>query len=292
LDLIVIQTSDAFKYSRMLRATSRTAIEYCRRHGHGYESFIGIKRGFHGAHATFNRILMLEEMIARGYRGWVLYMDADAYVYDLDFDLRAYLADKQDRSAIMATIPGTHAPWCVNAGVLFFNLAEPRAVALVAEWKRRFMEIPDEVLRGLTSVWNHANDQTMLHHALDDHPELRAPVHFEDATLFNHHEGRFIRQYLHAIDTDIDRRTAAIEAAVNTVLGAPAWTSTDRSEAERVVSELYQLILGRDADPGSRGYVDLVVNRGWLSAAPTVVRELLQSEEYRIKSAERHARAG
>ncbi|MES2497197.1 MAG: hypothetical protein V4618_13880 [Pseudomonadota bacterium] len=279
MELIILQTSDAFKYSRMLRASSRTAIEYCRRNGFAYESFVGIKRGVHGAQAAFNRIFMLDELIERGYSGWALHMDADAYIHDMDFDLKAYLADKQHQSAIMATIPGETVPWHINSGVLFFNLAHPQAAMLIREWKRRFMAIPDERLQTLTSVWDHDNDQTMLYQALDENPALREPVLFEDALLFNHHQGRFIRQFLNSLDSNIDSRTATIEAAVRDVLeGAQA--AAENSVEERLVGDFYRIILGREPDPGSKGYAELLASQG-IRAVSDVVSSLLNSEEYR-----------
>lgn len=282
MELIILQTSDAFKYSRMLRATSRTAIEYCRRHGFAYESFVGIKRGFHGAQAAFNRIFMLDELISRGYCGWALHMDADAYVHDLDFDLRAYLSDKGDRSAIMATIPGETVPWHINSGVLFFNLGHPQAVALIREWKRRFMAIPDDRLRTLTSVWDHDNDQTMLFNALDQDEGLREPVLFEDALVFNHHQGRFVRQFLNSLDGNIDSRTATIEAAVKEVLQGVT-TASEEGVEDKLVGDFYRIILGRDPDPGAQGYADLMAIKGIVRAVPEIVSSLLNSEEYRRK---------
>ncbi|WP_016747175.1 hypothetical protein [Rhizorhabdus wittichii] len=279
MELTILQTSDAFKYSRMLRATSRTAIEYCRRHGFAYESFVGIKRGFHGAHATFNRMFMLTELIERGYRGWTLYMDADAYIYDLAFDLRAYLADKQRHSAIMTTIPGETVPWHINAGVLFFNLAHPSSADLIAEWKRRFMAIPEERLRTLTSVWDYDNDQTMLYQSLDQNVALRDPVLFEDPMIFNHHEARFIRQFLHSLDTDIERRTDTIATAVARVLG----DAGDGSPASSVTAALYRLILKREPDPGSASYSHLIAAKGLEHGIPEVVGLLLDSPEYRTR---------
>jgi hypothetical protein len=285
VDLTILQTSDAFKYHRMLRATSLTAIEYCRRHGFAYESYVGVKRGFHGAHATFNRMFMLEELIDRGYRGWALYMDADAYVRDLDFDLRGYLADKGHHSAIMATIPGETVPWHINAGVLFFNLGHPQAIALIRDWKRRYMAVPDERLRTLSSVWDHENDQTMLYHSLNQNSELRDPVLFVDSMLFNHHEGRFIRQFLASLDTNIETRTDKIVNAVDELLRGRS-VATRGADAEKIaVAELYRAILKREPDRGSTGYVELIAARGLVEGVPEVVRYLLDSQEYKDRTA-------
>lgn len=280
MHLIIIQTSDAFNYYRMLRATSRTAIEYCRRHNHAYECFIGVKRGYYPAQATFNRIFMLEDLINRGHRDWVLYMDADAYIYDLDFDLNAYLSDKLDRSAILATIPGETIPWHINAGVFFLNLGHSHAIELCHEWRRRFMKVPDERLKNLVSVWDHENDQMMLYEALDQDPAIREPVYFEDATVFNHHEGRFVRQFLHALDPNIDTRTATIEAAVRDIFNKVAPGGSESAE-QRVVRDFYRAILRREPDPESRVYVEYLQAHGLEAGAAVVVRELLNSEEYR-----------
>ena len=280
MELTILQTSDAFKYSRMLRATSQTAIEYARRHGFSYESFIGVKRGFHNAQAAFNRIFMLDELIERGWRGWALHMDADAYVYDLDFELRGYLANKADQSAIMATIPDQPVPWSINSGVLFFNLGHPQGVALVKEWKRRFMAVPDETLRDLTSVWDDINDQIMLYSSLHENEALRTSVYFEDAKLFNHVQGRFIRQFLNSLDNNIETRTEKIEIAVRDVLRKALATEAIGIE-EKLVAEFYRIILDRDPDPGAQGYVDLLANRGLAQATPALISSLLNSEEYR-----------
>lgn len=283
MDITFLQTADPHRYKRMLDATSRTVIEYCRRHGFAYENYVGIKRGFHGAHATFNRMFMLEELMERGHRGWALYMDADAYVQDLDFDLRAYLNDKSAHSAIMATIPGESVPWHINAGVLFFNLGHERAVALLRDWKRRYMAVSDERLRGLTSVWDHENDQTMLYEALDQHPTLREPVLFVDPLLFNHHEGRFIRQFLASLDTNVESRTDKIVAAVGEVLRESDEQKGGSSAEAAAVSALYRTILKREPDEGSAGYVQLVAARGLALGVPEVAGYLLDSQEYKSR---------
>ena len=52
-----------------------------------------------------------------------------------------------------------------------------------------------------------------------------------------------------------------------------------RSRAEDIVRRAYQSVLRREPDPGSRGFVDRVMNERWTQA--DVERELRNSEEYR-----------
>jgi hypothetical protein len=54
-----------------------------------------------------------------------------------------------------------------------------------------------------------------------------------------------------------------------------------REQAEEVVRRAYQSVLGREPDPGSRGYVDHVLRDHWTEA--DVARELRKSDEYRSK---------
>jgi hypothetical protein len=78
LDIIVFQTADAFRYARMLAVTAPTAIEYCRRHGFRYESFVGIKRGAWPLAGLLQPHHPLQELLDRGFAGWAFYLDADA----------------------------------------------------------------------------------------------------------------------------------------------------------------------------------------------------------------------
>ena len=110
-----------------------------------------------------NRIPLLKRLMDGGYSAWVCYLDADAYVADLDFDLKRYLEDKGDLALIIAPGAPTSPWWEVNAGVFLINLGHPTGRDIVHEWFRRFAEITDDQLR-LARVWSQvADDQTSLH---------------------------------------------------------------------------------------------------------------------------------
>ena len=54
-----------------------------------------------------------------------------------------------------------------------------------------------------------------------------------------------------------------------------------QAQAEDIVRRAYQSVLKRDPDPGSRGFLDKVLNDGWTQV--DVERELRNSDEYRRK---------
>ena len=211
---ILLQTCDPFVYFDLLGASSRANRAFCRRHDIAYAAFIGVKRGFHPWQAAFNRIVLLHEYLEQGYDGWVLYLDADAFVADPDWDLRGYLADKSDFAAVL-TLSGEHVPdWAVNDGVGFFNLHDPACADLIIAWYRAFMAIGDAQLRG-ASYWGlTANDQDLLQAILRHSPSLSARVFLESPALINSREARYIRQVLRAQEPDLVARRRAIEREV------------------------------------------------------------------------------
>ena len=89
--VVVMQTCDGPNYYPLLEQGRRANEAFALRNGYRYECFIGIKRGYFPWHACFNRIIMLRDLVRSGYRGWVFYLDADAYVFDQQFNLPQYL---------------------------------------------------------------------------------------------------------------------------------------------------------------------------------------------------------
>lgn len=249
MDIVFLQTADPNRYKRMLDATARTVIEYCRRHGTAYENYVGVKRGHFPWHATFNRMFQFRELIERGYSGWAVYLDADAYIHDLDFDLSSFLGERLDRAGIMTSIPGQPHPWCINAGVVLLNLGHPYGREIATRWLDRYLGIDDVQLRGM-EIWDDGNsDQSMLFELLDANPHLREAVDYDDGGLINSHNARFIRQLLRSLSPDLEVRTLELEKRVNAIL--PGKTNI----SDVVVTALYRAILGRDPDQGGlQGY--------------------------------------
>ncbi len=215
----MLQTCDPFLYFDLLAASSRANREFCRRSGLAYAAFIGIKRGFHPWQAMFNRIVLLMEYLEQGYGGWVLYLDADAYVWDLGFDIRGYLAERSRYGAVL-TPSGIDVPdWSVNDGVAFFNLGVEPGRRLVTAWHEAFMRLTDDELRAAGQWELVVNDQDMLQGALRAEREFREYVHLESPELINSRDARYIRQVLRAQEPDFAERTRVIEAEVAEALG-------------------------------------------------------------------------
>lgn len=218
---ILIQTSDAVKYAPILAATSRTISRFCRGHDLEYRHFTGIKCGYFPWHSTYNRIVMMKELLEEGHRGWVLYLDADAYIYDLDFPIADYL-DQNDHFAMVAVrINPTAEYWDVNAGVIFMNLGHPLGRRIVAQLVERLADAtrapqfvenrwPD------TDLW--LDDQSLLHTTLIEDPGLQEFIRYEPQTLMNSLHASFIRHHLRAMTPDLADRLRAIEAEVDHVM--------------------------------------------------------------------------
>lgn len=277
LDVVFLQTADPFRYKRMLDATARTVTEYCRRNGFLYESYVGIKRGHFPWHATFNRMFQFRELLDRKFSGWAIYLDADAYINDLEFDLESYLASHNKRAGIMTTIPGAPLPWCINAGVVLLNLGEGTGQEIALRWLDKYLAINDARLRQM-SVWDDGeSDQSMLFEVLQENANLRDAVFFDDGATVNSDQAVFIRQLLRSLSPDIDSRTAALEATADRIL-------SDRvSLSIKIVSSLYRSILQRDPDQGGlESYSRLVDSKGIEDGTRIVAHELIHSDEYKL----------
>ena len=211
-DIILMQTCDPFAYFDFLVASSRANRAFCARHNIAYAGFVGIKRGFHPWHAAFNRILLLREYVEQGFEGWVFYLDADAVVADLDWDVRSYLRAKAEFAAVLAPAGEAVPDWQVNDGVAFFHLRHPSCRALVAAWNEAFAQVSDSELRAAGAWELTSNDQDMLQRILRDDPGLRANIFLESPSAINSREGTLVRQVLRAQEPDSQARLRVIES--------------------------------------------------------------------------------
>jgi hypothetical protein len=223
MEIMFLQTADDLVYREILDASARANIAFCRRHNIVYESYCGVKAGASPWMATYNRIFMLNEVLDRGFAGWAIFIDADAFIADMDFDFRRYLAQNA-AYCLIGTTGGSATPWDINAGVLFINLGDPEGHVFVREWQKQFYDkVPQSYLADESSVWDeYPNDQTLMYEVLKSNPRLLIKTKREDSANYNYVDGRVIRQALRASFRDLRSRTNWVREQVGMVLGSAA----------------------------------------------------------------------
>lgn len=320
LKITFVQTSDSAHYAAMLEQTSRTVKAYCDRYDFRYESYLGIKRGYHPWQAAFNRIYMISDLLVEGDADWVIYLDADAYIADFRFDIRPYLSNMSDKVAAAAPSGASDAPWDINSGVIALNARHPSATRLIELWKTEYERVPDEVLRQ-ASEWyvGMHGDQALLHNVLQTNHELLAQMGRLDPQLFNSRVSTFIKQELRAFELNLPSRIAKIASEVDAVfadaasdegqlnqirsdippkpsqvhtrgssLAIPTDDADKKAQAEPFISmkafvrALYQALLLRDGDEA--GITDKIdrLTRGIIDPRQ-VVSEIVSSPEFASK---------
>ncbi len=289
MNVLFLQTSDPIRYRVMLDITSQTVREYVARHGFSYNSFVGVIRGYHPWHATFNRIRMLRGLFASEFVGWVCYMDADAYIADLNFDVRQYLKDKDD-VALIAAHAGTDLGWWdINAGVFFMNFAHPVARRIVSDWNSAFDKVTDgQLIQAIQ--WQNPDDQYLLHQVLQTLPDARQHtlLDVENPRIINYRDARFIRQEI-MVNGTLNERIERLRSEVDSALGSfvdPVVTENyahvDVAAVEEAfVIALYRVFLFRNPDP--QGLSDALNEIRGGRSLEDVLRSCVMSPEFNSK---------
>ncbi len=132
-----------------------------------------------------------------GFDGWLVYLDADSFVVDLEFDLIAYLEPHAGAPLIArAVIPERAPTWNINAGVLIFNMKHPQTIRLIKTWKGLFDLWRAAGLLRLPPRLAPVNDQILLHWVLKLNPNLVRAIRFEHPDFINGAHSSFIVQFL------------------------------------------------------------------------------------------------
>ena len=284
MNVLFLQTAD-WTYWPLLEQTSRTVSTYCGRHGLCFETYFGVMRGSYPWHSTFNRILLVQGLVDSGFRGWLCYLDADAYIADLDFDLRTYLLDKADKGLVIASASPDAPWWHVNSGVFVLNLESPVGRRIARLWYARFMAISDAELQTFEERSPERGDQWLLAQTLRDMPEAEARIVIDKGTphLINYEDGAFIRHQLRAYGS-LKQRHDRIRDEVDALL-----RSTPTSEQlvefagvaglhEELARALYRVVLLRDPDPeGFATWLEFIRSGATLE---DVMRAYFRSDEF------------
>lgn len=169
----ILQTADANRYSKILAESSTINKAYCQRWRLTYEAFSGIIFGEKPFQAMYNRTALLWFLMKRGYRGWVLYMDADAAICDFDFDFKGYLLSKRNEGKYFVFHP-VHAEGHslqffgnINSGVFAVDFSSPIAQAMVSIWYSFYREFYVEKDYAQAKQWTDlVDDQESLQRIL------------------------------------------------------------------------------------------------------------------------------
>lgn len=272
----MLQTSDPEAYVRLLGCSRSINEYYALKNGIQYQSYIGIRRGYFPWHACFNRVFMIHDLMKCGYDGWVFYLDADAYIADVEFDIRTYLVEHNNLAIIMAPGGLTGENWDVNDGVFLLNLGHDRAREIVCLWHASLFHTTDDELRDAAQWEDVPNDQGRLQDLLRQRPDLADVIYIEDRKFFNDYQSSFVRQIFRSEDLTLDDRIAMISAERDRLFGQVTVSMG------KVISGLYKEILGRLPDQdGLNHYMDMVKS-DILSEKSIlfVVQSLIRSDEF------------
>ena len=286
--ILMIQTADAEVYSRILNITSHVNKIFCQRNNIEYEGFVGIKRGFFSWHACFNRIVILNELVQNGFVGWVFYLDADAYIYDLCFDICRYLADVPE-PFIFAPGGTSRQKWDVNDGVFLINLNAPASRKLVRLWYENFMATTDDDLKRAREWHTIQSDQPRLHDVFQVNVDLMDAIRHEPREFLNHWNASFVRQILRSNAKSFEERVQRIKQDVHEVTrksDRTGETGSHSTGSERVnvtrdeVIYAYRFLLGRDPE-NEAAIRDHLKHPNWMELRERV----LNSAEFKARHA-------
>jgi hypothetical protein len=286
MNITVIQSSDPDIYIELLKLTGRTVAEYCQRHRIGHETYIGIKRGYFPWHAAFNRIFIFRELIERGLSGWALYLDADAYIVDFNFDVVSFLATKNDYMAIMTHGAIDEYNWDVNTGIIFLNLNHPLTSPLIQAWLSSYLSIDDASLRGMENWKIGGADQWHLQEVLKRDATFCSQIFYADKELINAPYSSFIRQHLREETPNFSERVSRIRVAVSAALGNEVLVSqVEHSDGEAaLINAVYKGLLNRQVDEnGLSTYSSLIQEKGLAAGLELIIKGIAASTEFKNK---------
>lgn len=194
-EIFMIQTADCIRYKEVLNITSRVNMIFAKNHNIKYWRYDGIKRGVAPLHAMYNRIFMLTELLQQGFTGWVMYLDADAFISDMSFRVRSFL---QQNNKYMMIIDETG-----NNGFFMINLGDYDARLLILDWHARFeSSVSQEFLSDVNAVWgDNPDDQAILHVCLSSYSRFNGRIKYADSKLFNYLDGQFVKQAIRAFSS-------------------------------------------------------------------------------------------
>ncbi|MBT5559902.1 MAG: hypothetical protein HOJ88_08405 [Proteobacteria bacterium] len=203
-NILFFQSSDDQSvYRDMLEITYSINKKYTEKYGYNIQKYCGVKRGPAPWYATFNRHYLIPELIESDKFDWIVYMDADAFVFDHSIDFESFIHPYDDKALIVSRGGSDTVPWDFNAGVLIINARHPKSLEVFANCRNSFSAIPMQTLDKYKQPWSlpGIDDQNLMHN------EVRKDVQNgkidylkifigDEANMINYSNGRYIRQII------------------------------------------------------------------------------------------------
>jgi len=128
--IIIQQVYSRSDYANMLRLSSPRHLDYALRHKMDYQCLMSDvlrdhphapwKNGFPSPNGAWTKIVLIRDALAIGYE-YVIWIDADALIYDMKADLRDAYKEFEHIGACQHPGPPVH----LNVGVAFYRNTEP-----------------------------------------------------------------------------------------------------------------------------------------------------------------------
>lgn len=227
-EIILLQTSDPIRYLSILSVSAKFNARYCKKFGMDYQAFVGLKQGFYPHHAMLNRIFLLKEYCDKNFRGWIVYVDADAVNIAPNYDLPYKLAQLRESKKWASFYTVQHPDdeefifWNVNTGVFALDLSANRTRMLIRLWHLLYSDlITKEEFRHAVTWDGIINDQNSLHEILR---MLDNYILLCDEIELNQEIGKPFIQALRSSATSIPAdEELSLRCASLAELGAAAW---------------------------------------------------------------------
>jgi hypothetical protein len=156
---------------------------------------------------------MLCELISRGEDRWVLYVDADSYIVDLQFDCSKYLMKRKGHSFVMAPGGIEKESWCFNDGIFFADLSNPICRDLCQRWYDEFEKVWPEtrLVEGGDQFQSPADQELFQEIIRNSGYAVQNSIFIDRDSTFNYQDGKFARQVIRAHHSSLEERIKAAE---------------------------------------------------------------------------------
>lgn len=120
----------------MLEVSRKGNEAFAKMKGFDYVTMIGLYKGYKESHAAFNKLFLLNELLDMHPQKYhiLVYLDADAVIVNPSLDPTEILAPLNS-SVLAACTFFSEPPWCINNGVMFWNLRHPQSRVLARAWR-------------------------------------------------------------------------------------------------------------------------------------------------------------